>query len=129
MTAPTSSRWIKLSFLASFLAIGLPYWLTAYGRLSYESLFTPGLTLPFMAALLLPLKRTDSFWRTVRWLGSVTLTVVMARVLVDGLRDPSSHNLWPFEAVISFAIGVAVTLPGAFLGSGIGWLRGRPFWK
>ena len=41
----------------------------------------------------------------------------MARVVVDTARDPTSHNLWPFEMVIAFALGLAGAVPGALIGS------------
>jgi hypothetical protein len=37
---------------------------------------------------------------------------VMGRVGVETSRDPTSHNLWPFEVVIAGSIGFA----GALLG-------------
>jgi hypothetical protein len=41
----------------------------------------------------------------------------MARVVVDTTRDPTSHNLWPFELVIAFLVGLAGTVPGTLIGS------------
>ena len=43
----------------------------------------------------------------------------MARVVVDTMRDPTSHNLWPFEVVIAFMVGLAGAVPGALIGSAI----------
>jgi hypothetical protein len=38
-------------------------------------------------------------------------------VVVDRTGDPTSHNLWPFELVIAFLVGLAGTVPGALIGS------------
>lgn len=39
----------------------------------------------------------------------------MARVVVDGLRDPTSHNLWPFEVVFAVVFGFGLAfLAGLF---------------
>lgn len=53
------------------------------------------------------------------WLAAAVLpAAVFARVVYDGVRDPTSHNLWPFELAIAFG----VSLPAALVGSVAGWL-------
>jgi uncharacterized membrane protein YfcA len=46
---------------------------------------------------------------------------VLVRVAVETSRDPTSHNLWPFEVVIAGGIG----LTGALLGVGAARLAQR----
>lgn len=41
-----------------------------------------------------------------------------------GMRDPTSHNLWPFEVAIAWVVGFAGAGPGALLGSGLRRLLG-----
>jgi hypothetical protein len=40
------------------------------------------------------------------------MAFVILRIVVDGLRDPTSHNLFPFEILIwgSFSTGVMALL-------------------
>jgi NhaP-type Na+/H+ or K+/H+ antiporter len=46
---------------------------------------------------------------------------VLVRVAVETARDPTSHNLWPFEALIAGSIGFV----GALIGVGVVWLLRR----
>jgi len=48
------------------------------------------------------------------------VAAVMGRVLVEGVADPYSHNLWPFEVVIGGGIGLLGGAIGALLGSLVG---------
>jgi ABC-type branched-subunit amino acid transport system permease subunit len=50
---------------------------------------------------------------------------VLARVIVDVVRDPTSHNLWPFEIVIAVLVGAAAAVAGALLGSLLLWAGRR----
>ena len=48
---------------------------------------------------------------------TISLTAILnaANVIHDAMRDPSSHNLLPFEfAMLAFICGPAI--PGAFIG-------------
>lgn len=38
------------------------------------------------------------------------MAFVVARIVVDTSRDPTSHNLWPFEIVYSGAAGLALII-------------------
>jgi hypothetical protein len=42
---------------------------------------------------------------------------VFARAVVDGMRDPTSHNLWPFEVAIAWMVGLAGAVTGVLIGS------------
>jgi len=37
---------------------------------------------------------------------------VLGRVGVETARDPSTHNLWPFEIIIAGGIGLAAAIIG-----------------
>lgn len=50
-------------------------------------------------------------WRIAAAIPAVGLAFVVLRILIDGARDPTSHNLWPFEIV--FAGGLALLAIGA----------------
>lgn len=45
----------------------------------------------------------------------------MARVIVETIPDPTSHNLWPFEVAIAAVVGLGGGLAGATVGLLIGF--------
>jgi hypothetical protein len=65
------------------------------------------------------------FPRVVLVLAAAVPAAVMARVVVDTTRDPTSHNLWPFELVIAFLVGLGGTVPGTLIGSVFRRLLGK----
>lgn len=116
--------WLRAAFILSFLSAGIPYWLIPYRHVDLPSaLIGPGLLVIGMAALLLQAATAARFWKTVRTLGWALAAAVLARVIVEGLRDPSSHNLWPFELIIALLLGFACALAGALLGHLVARLR------
>jgi hypothetical protein len=57
------------------------------------------------------------FWLLLACLtASLPMLLNALNVVHDCLRDPTSHNLWPFEFVILLIMASPV-LPGAFIGS------------
>jgi hypothetical protein len=88
-----------------------------------DALYGAALALPVIAALGDAVLSRAPFSRSL-WIGAGVLpAAVFARVVFDGLRDPTSHNLWPFELAIAFG----VALPGALVGAALAalWLRLR----
>jgi len=119
------SNWLRTAFLLGFLGAGIPYWLIPYHQVNLPSaLISPGLILVVVAALLLRAALAMPFWKIVRFMGSTLAVAVLGRVLVEGIRDPSSHNLWPFEVAIALVLGFACSLVGAAVGSLVVKLRG-----
>jgi hypothetical protein len=115
---PIPSYWLLFATVASILSVGIPYWLLPYNRLSLpSSLLAPGLAVVFASALLLRLFGVASFWRAAFIIGGAVGLAVVFRVLADGARDPTSHNLWPIEIVIALAIGLGCSFAGAIIGS------------
>ena len=49
-------------------------------------------------------------WRITAALPVVLMALVVLRILVGVAVDPTSHNLWPFEILITGAVGVAIML-------------------
>jgi hypothetical protein len=105
------------AFLAAFLAVGVPYWLIPYRQVNLpNALLTAGLVAVPMAALLLRSFGAAHVWLATAIAGSAVPSVVMARVVVDCVQDPTAHNLWPFEIVIALFLGFVPALAGALLG-------------
>ena len=111
-------NWLPIAFIANFFAVGIPYWLIPYNTLNLpNALMGWGLVLVGVSALLLCACKATSFWRVVRVVGAAVPAAVLARVLVDVVKDSTSHNLWPLEIIISSAVGCACSLAGAVVGS------------
>jgi hypothetical protein len=120
--------WRHGAFALGFFSTGIPYWLIPYGQISLPgTLMGPGLAGIVLAAMLLRAFSVTSFWKAVRLLTWAPAAAVMARVIVEGVLDPTSHNLWPFEVVFALAVGFACSLAGAFLGTIVMWLRGTRY--
>jgi len=41
---------------------------------------------------------------------------VLMRVLVEGIDEPTSHNLWPLELALSLGIALPPAFAGVFIG-------------
>jgi hypothetical protein len=107
-----------LALVAGVLVVGIPYWVIPYGKLNLpDALIGPGLVVIALAALLLRSRRIASFWGATWILGLAAPIAVMARVVVDGMRDQTSHNLWPLEIIIALIVGGGCALLGAILGT------------
>ncbi len=104
------------SFLVGFLVVGVPYWRIPYNKAT-SSAVMGGVVLIGVIALIARVLIEARFSRVVLVLAAAVPTAVMARVVVDTMRDPTSHNLWPFELVIAFMVGLAGSVPGTLLGS------------
>ncbi|MGH7497564.1 MAG: hypothetical protein ACREL3_01800 [Gemmatimonadales bacterium] len=100
--------------LAGLLACGLPLW-----PIPYKQVSMPGnpaasvwLLLGALAGMLAGYLLRERFWVPVLAVTSGFVLAVLGRVQVETTRDPTSHNLWPFEVVIAGGIGLAAALIG-----------------
>ncbi|HUO64168.1 MAG TPA: hypothetical protein VMT97_10715 [Terriglobales bacterium] len=113
-----SSLDLLLVFLVGFLVVGVPYWRIPYNKATSANIMA-GAILIGVIALIARIVVNGRFSRIVLAVASAVPAAAMARVVVDTMRDPTSHNLWPFEMVIAFMVGVAGAVPGALIGSAI----------
>lgn len=112
-------------FLACLLVVGVPFWRVPYGNeLNVpDSFYGPGLWVLAVAPVLLARFARSGFLRSFVIAASVPGAALMLRVIVEGIQDPTTHNLWPIALVIVLVLGAVVTAPGAV----VGWLLGRVF--
>ncbi len=55
--------------------------------------------------------RWDGVWRMAAAVPAAMMAFVVLRIVVDGLRDPTSHNLLPFEILLAGSVStVAITV-------------------
>ncbi len=124
---PASAQGSRLIWAASavcLLAFGIPYWRVPYDQVALpNTLYGPGLLLVAVCALMLCALGVARIGKVTLVVGLAVPAAVLARVIVDGLADPTSHNLWPFEIVISLVLGMTVAGIGALAGSGIARMR------
>lgn len=129
MSIDWRKHWWLPGWVAGFLTVGVPYWTIPYNKVNLpDSVLGAGVLVVIGVAALARAYLGRPFWRVVAVMGTVTPAVVMARVMVDCSRDPTSHNLWPFEVFIAVFVGGVAALAGSLLGTLILLLfrRGRP---
>jgi hypothetical protein len=117
-----NSFWLLTAFLVSWLAVGLSYWPIPYRQISLpESLLGLSLNVVAVSACLLAVYRVARF-RTIILIETASIpAVVFSRVVMDGVKDPTSHNLWPLEIVIALGVGFVSASIGALAGGILAW--------
>jgi uncharacterized membrane protein YfcA len=100
--------------LAGLLACGLPLW-----SIPYREVSMPGnpaasvwLLLGGLAGLLAGHLLRERVRVPVLAVTAGFVLAVLGRVGVETSRDPTSHNLWPFEVIIAGSIGLAAAVIG-----------------
>jgi hypothetical protein len=109
---------VSVAFLASFFAVGIPYWMISYGTIYLpNALYGPGLYVVGAAAFLLCVFRVAKVGRVAVIIGASVPAAVFARVVVEGVMDPTSHNLWPLEIIIALIAGLICSSAGSITGT------------
>jgi len=70
-----------------------------------------------VAATGLALMRPGVRWQTGGGVGIGLVAVTVVQIIVDYRRDPTSHNLAPFEILIALVIGLPPAILGVLLGN------------
>jgi hypothetical protein len=119
------SLWLLPAFVAAFFLIGIPFWDIPYSQVSVpNSLVAPGLIGLVALTVILTVFEVASLRRIFVVMSLCLPVVVYARVEVETGRDPTSHNLWPFEVVFALVLGVICVLPALLIGKlAIRWIR------
>ena len=126
-SAPISHRFSPKSlavvvFLGCFFLAGILFWQIPYSLVTVpNSFFGFGVVVVFAGAAVLGFRLGIA--KGVMVGGVVFPAILMARVLVEGIMDPTRHNLWPLALAIAMVLGLIVAGSGA----AVGWLAGRIF--
>jgi hypothetical protein len=108
--------WLTVAFSAAFLAAGSQLWPGSH----QEYLSRGGTHLVAaiaIVALLVAALSNLGVLRSALPVGCGIPAAVFVRVLADGIQDPTSHNLWPFEVVLALIVGMVAACPAALLGA------------
>jgi hypothetical protein len=103
--------------VAATLAIGLPYWATRYRQLNLPTALLgadPWIVAIATATVVWVGRSQPGAVRRALIVGSAMMpTVVLARIVFDVVREPTTHNLWLFEIAIAGTLGFACAACGA----------------
>ncbi|MCL6698881.1 hypothetical protein LZ496_08825 [Sphingomonas sp. NSE70-1] len=116
--AGRGTLWLAFGFVAGLLLMGIPFWQLPY---NHQGFVYPGLIIGLaglgvitagLAASGQPsLKRV--FWTMI----SAFPAAIAIRVAVEVAKDPTDHNLWPFELVYGFVMSAMAVVPGLLIGA------------
>ncbi|MEO8367555.1 MAG: hypothetical protein ABI538_15280 [Pseudoxanthomonas sp.] len=114
----SSPAWLLIAFVIAFIGVGFRYWQIPYPQVSLpDSLYGPGLVAVGVVALMARAFGLARFWKVWLLIATSVPLAVLARVIAETGRDPTSHNLWPFEIAIAAGLGLVCALAGTLLGS------------
>ena len=115
--AKRSGTVLVASFAGSFLVVGLTYWQIPYVQVSLpDAVWGAPLIFVVVSAALPCILSATRFWLSTLIVGSSVPAAVLARVMYEAFLDPTSHNLWPFEIILSAGPGLIAALVGALAG-------------
>jgi len=115
---PNAVYWLIVAFVVSFFAVGLPYWQIPYAKVSLPStLYGMGLLVVGILAAAARAFGKARLLAVILAVGGAVPAPILARIAVDTAKDPTSHNLWPFEFIIAAVLGVLCSSAGALVGS------------
>lgn len=110
-------HWVWLAAIVGFLAVGILFWQIPYSKVNLpDAMLGFGLIVVATSALLLRASGVARTWRAIWTMGLVPAAADMARVIVECMRDPTAHNLWPLEIAIALGLGFICSAAGTLVG-------------
>ena len=117
--------WLTAGFAAGLLLTGIPYWRLPYNADYFaDPLVLGGFVALAVVAATLVASRATSVGQALGVTVAAFPAAVMIRVVIDTAKDPTDHNLWPFELIIAAIVSLAAVLPGLLVGAIVRRLRG-----
>lgn len=110
--------WLAMGFAAGLFLTGIPFWRLPYNA-DYLSnpLFLSGFAaLGVVTAIVAAsgkVRLSQVFWTML----ATFPVAVMIRVVIDTAKDPTDHNLWPFELIIAAVFSLVAVVPGLLAGA------------
>jgi hypothetical protein len=116
--SPSAWYWLVAAFVAGFFVVGFPYWQIPYAKVALpNTLYGAGLLVVGALAVAARALGKARLLAVILVVGASVPAAVLARVAVETTKDPTSHNLWPFEFIIATVVGLFCSSIGAFVGS------------
>jgi hypothetical protein len=118
--------WVLLAFAVVVLAAGIPYWRIPYDELNrgHFAILPGALLLGFLTLILAVAEVAPAKRIAVTMLLCVPV-IVCVSIAKDRARDPTSHNLWPFELAFAAIGGAAIVVPAVLLALALRWALAR----
>lgn len=118
----------RLGFLVAFLAYGALLWPLPYAdvELLVDPRFRWGLLVVAAVALLVRWKGREDVRQTIVWVGGSVAAAVIVNIVLDGIKDSSTHNLAGIEVIIAVVAGGGAAAVGALIGSMLPAADGGP---
>jgi len=108
--------WLGLVFIAAFVGTGLPFWLTPYAQIGEPTRAIAELVVVLPLAAGLRLTGLAGLLATVTLLPGAMLGANVVRIAIDTGVDPTSHNLWPLELILTLVAGLVAAVAGYVAG-------------
>jgi hypothetical protein len=115
---PIAVYWLAAAFVAGFFAVGIPYWQVPYAKVALpNTLYGTGLLVVGLLAAAASAFGKARLLAVILVVGAAVPGPILARIGADTTKDPTSHNLWPFEFIIAAVLGALCSSAGALVGS------------
>jgi hypothetical protein len=119
---PIAVYWLAAGFVAGFFAVGIPYWQVPYAKVALpNTLYGTGLLVVGLLAAATRAFGKARLLAVILVVGAAVPGPILARIVVDTTKDPTSHNLWPFEFIIAALLGALCSSAGALAGNLPAW--------
>jgi hypothetical protein len=95
---------------------GISYWFNAYneGEVNGISIYVLMGSGAFLGSFILDLLLNEKSSKIALLVWAGALLSIFGRIVVDGIRDSSTHNLFPFELIFASFIIVPFAFIGAY---------------
>jgi hypothetical protein len=115
---PNAVYWLAAAFVAGFFVVGIPYWQVPYAKVALpNTLYGTGLLVVGLLAAAASAFGKARLLAVILVVGAAVPGPILARIGADTTKDPTSHNLWPFEFIIAAVLGALCSSAGALVGS------------
>lgn len=114
--------WLASGFAVGLLLTGLPYWRMPYNADIFgDPLMLAGVAGLGVVTAVLAASGVAGLGRIFWVMLAAFPAAVAIRVIVETAQDPTDHNLWPFELIITAVFSLVAVIPGLL----VGWLARR----
>ena len=115
--------WWGLSIFLGLLASGIPLLTMRYGEIF--SIYIIWMGNLFLIAGIMGICQPDRAWRWGITVGLCLPVVVILKIVMDSLQDPTSHTLFPLEIIIALIFAIPSSFAGVYFGSSIRMFLGK----